>query len=45
MKYILVPAALVRFPVKLICYTALGSVSNFCCLPKSIAINLKYFLK
>ena len=45
MKNIVTPSALSRFPVKLICCIAFGSVSNFCCLLKSIAINLHNFLK
>ena len=40
MKYILEPSALVRFPVKLICFIDFGSTSSFDCLLKSIAINL-----
>ena len=33
-----------RFPVKLICYIAFRSESSACCLLKSIAIILQYFL-
>ena len=40
MKTIVAPSALVRFPVKLICWIASGSASNLCCLLKYIAINL-----
>ena len=45
MKNIFEPSALSRFPVKLICCIDFGLTSSFCCLLKSIAINLCYFLK
>ena len=34
-----------RFPVKLICCIVFGSVSTFCCLLKSIVINLQHFFE
>ena len=37
-------ASLSRFPMKLICYIAFGSLSSACCLLKSISIILKYIL-
>ena len=37
--------ALSRFPVKLICCIAFVLACSFCCLLKSIPINLQYFLK
>ena len=33
------------FPIKWICYIAFGSAPSGCCLLKSIAIILLYFLK
>ena len=45
MKSIAAPSDLSRFPVKLICCIAFGSAPSLCCLIKSIAINLQYFLK
>ena len=39
-KNIVAPCALSRFPVKLNFRLAFGSSSVFCCLLKSIAINL-----
>ena len=40
MKNIVKPFAQSRCPVKLICSIAFGSASSFCCLLKSVAINL-----
>ena len=40
MKNIAEPFYLSRFSVKLIYYIAFGSASGFCCLLKSIAVNL-----
>ena len=45
MKNIVAPSSVVRFSVKLICCVAFGSASNFCCLLRSIAIDLYYFSK
>ena len=45
MKNSVEPSSLARFPVNLICCIAFGSASSFCCLLKSIATNLEYFLK
>ena len=40
MKNIVASSALFRFSVKWICCIAFGSVSSFCCLLKSTAIDL-----
>ena len=40
LKSIAEPSALYKFPVKLICCIAFASASSFCCLLKSVAINL-----
>ena len=40
MKKLNAASALSRCPLKLICCIAIGSASGFCCLLKSIAINL-----
>ena len=44
MKYIPALSALFSVPVK-VSYIAFGLASSFCCLLKSIAISLWYFLK
>ena len=40
MKNVAAPSALSRSQVKLLCCIAFGSASNFCCLLKSITIDL-----
>ena len=42
MKKILVFPALSKFAIKLMCWIALGSEFNACCLLKSIATIFKY---
>ena len=40
MEIIVVPSALIRFPVKLIHFISFESAPSLCCLLKSVAINL-----